>query len=58
MKEEYKKSIQKIKEIKKRMTIIEYNKLAKKYNLLSAESLKFISGMNFTELIQSVLKEV
>lgn len=58
MEQEYNNSILKIKEINKKMTVAEYNKLAKENNLLSSESLKFISGMGFTKLMRKILKGV
>ncbi len=54
MKEFYEKSLQKIKAAKKKLTVKEYNALAKKENLLSAESLKYISSKEFEELIEEV----
>lgn len=50
MKEFYEESIQKIRE---------YNTLAFKYNLLSSESLKYITQeKDFNKIIRNVLKEV
>ncbi|MFR0822746.1 MAG: hypothetical protein ACLU84_04880 [Clostridia bacterium] len=54
MKEFYEKSLQKIKAAKKKLTVKEYNTLAKKENLLSAESLKYISNKEFEELMEEV----
>lgn len=56
MKEFYEKSLQEIRDIggvlsRKR------NELAMEKNLLSTESLKYISGMEFEELCLQVLKE-
>lgn len=56
MKQLYEKSIQMIKTQNRKLTVREYNKLAKEYNLLCSESLKFISGKDFQELLRS-LKE-
>lgn len=57
MQEYYNKSLQKIKEQNRILTIEEYTKLAKKYNLLSATSLEYISRKEFNNLIRE-LKEV
>lgn len=50
MKEEYLKAIQKIKELKRSVTVKEWNRIAKEENLLSTESLKYISGKDFETL--------
>lgn len=50
MKEEYLKAIQRIKELKKIVSVKEWNKIAKEENLLSSESLKYISGKDFETL--------
>lgn len=57
MQEYYIKSLQKIKEQNRILTLKEYTKLAKKYNLLSATSLEYISRKEFDNLIRE-LKEV
>ena len=57
MKEAYNKSLQMIKEQNRILTVKEYTKLAKKYNLLSATSLEYISRKEFDNLIRE-LKEV
>lgn len=51
MKDYYEKSIQMIKSLNTNLTKEQYNKLAKKYNLLCSESLEYISRKNFDELI-------
>lgn len=51
MKDYYEKSIQMIKSLNTNLTREQYNKLAKKYNLLCSESLEYISRKNFDELI-------
>lgn len=56
MKQLYEKSIQMIKAQNRKLTIREYNKLAKEHDLLCSESLKFISEKHFQELVRS-LKE-
>lgn len=55
MKEHFEKSLQKIKELGK-MTEKEWNKIAYKENLLSTESLKYISGMSFQDLCIKTIK--
>lgn len=57
MQEYYIKSLQMIKEQNRILTVKEYTKLAKKYNLLSATSLEYISRKEFNNLIRE-LKEV
>ena len=54
MEKAYLKSLQMIKENNIK-DIKEYNKLAKKETLLSTESLKYISGKEFEELIAELL---
>ena len=56
MKQLYEKSIQMIKAQNRKLTVREYNELAKEHDLLCSESLKFISGKDFQELVRS-LKE-
>lgn len=51
-KKPYQDSIQMIKLINIKLSINEYNNLAKKYHLLSAESLKYISGHSFDKLMR------
>lgn len=50
MKEEYLKAIQRIKELKRSVTVKEWNRIAKDEALLSSESLKYISGKDFETL--------
>ncbi len=54
----YMKSLQKIKELPEILTEKEYNKIAMKENLLSSESLKFISKKKFRQLCKEVRREV
>ena len=54
MKSAYEKSLQKIKE-KKITNLKDYNKLAKKENLLNAISLEYISRKEFNNLIEEVV---
>ena len=49
MKEYFEKSLQRIKQLP-RMTEKEWNRIAYKENLLSSESMKYISGMSIEEL--------
>ena len=50
MEKEYLEAIQRIKELKKIVSVKEWNKIAKEENLLSSESLKYISGKDFETL--------
>lgn len=54
MKEFYEKSLQKMKSLSKIPTEKEWNVIAKLENFLSTESLKYISGMSFVELCQTM----
>lgn len=54
MKEYYEKAIQKIKNLSKPISIKEWNKIAMEENLLCAESLKYISQMDFPTLQEEV----
>ena len=54
MKEYYEKAIQKMKELKENITKKEWNKIAKKENLLSSESIKYISKKDFITLQKEV----
>ena len=54
MKNEYEKAIQKIKELSKPISIKEWNKIAMQENLLCAESLKYISQIDFPTLQEEV----
>ena len=50
MEKEYLEAIQKIKEMRKIVSVSEWNRKAKEENLLSTESLKYISGKDFRTL--------
>lgn len=52
----YMKSLQKIKELPRILTEKEYNQIAKEEDLLSSESLKFISKKNFSKLCREIRK--
>jgi len=58
MEQAYKNSILMIKMLKIKLSKKQYNQLAVSNNLLSSESLEYISGMKFNALIKSLLKEV
>lgn len=53
----YNKSIKVIKNSKKRISATEYKKMAKELNLLSPESLRFITNLEFVELVRTVRKK-
>lgn len=55
MEEAYEKSIQMIKETGLLLTEKEYNKLAKKFDLLNSESLQYMSKMKFKKLNKKLL---
>jgi len=57
MEEEYNQALQKIKETKS-TSIKEWNELAMRENLLSTESLKYISGSNWHNLRNTILAEL
>mgnify|MGYP001859538152 CR=1 FL=1 len=54
----YMKSLRKIKELPRILTEKEYNQIAKEEDLLSSESLKFISKKNFSQLCREIRREV
>lgn len=56
MKEAYEKSIHKIKE-ENISSLKDYTKMAKKYNLLSATSLEYISRKEFNNLLKECKRE-
>lgn len=51
---EFEKAIQRLKEIGKPISIKQWNKIAMEENLLCAESLKYISQMDFPTLQEEV----
>lgn len=53
-KKEYLKAIQRIKELSRPVSIKEWNAIAMQENLLCAESLKYISQMDFPTLQEEV----
>lgn len=54
MENEYEKAIQKMKELKEILTERDWNKIAKEERLLSAESIKYISGKDFNRLQKEI----
>lgn len=50
----YEKSIQALREYDCKLSVKEWNKIAKEYGYLSAKSLTMISGKNFSELNDEV----
>ncbi len=56
MKQYYEKSLQKIKELSRILTEKEWNEIAYKENLLSSESIKYISNMKFEDVCMEVKK--
>ncbi len=58
MNEAYNKSLQMIKYLKIRLTRKQYTELAKRFNLLSIQSLQFISKRSYESIMKEILKEV
>ena len=50
MEEEFKRAIQKMKELVRIVSVKEWNKIAMEENLLSSESLKFIEKKSFNKI--------
>lgn len=57
MNEAYIKSLQMMKYLKIRLTRKQYTELAKRFNLLSIQSLQFISQRSYESIMKSILKE-
>ena len=55
MKEAYKNSLQMIKVLGIKLTKKQYNQLAVRFNLLSADSLQYISQNNFDFLVRKTI---
>ena len=55
MNEAYNKSLQMMKYLKIRLTKKQYNQLAVRFNLLSADSLQYISQNNFDFLVKKTI---
>lgn len=54
MKEYYEKAIRKMRSLKKNLTEKEWNRIAKEEGLLSSESIKYISGRDFSILQKEI----
>lgn len=57
MNEAYNKSLQMMKYLGIRLTRKQYTELAKRFNLLSIQSLQYIAQKSYESIITSVLKE-
>ncbi len=57
MKEAYNKSLQMMKYLKIRLTRKQYTELAKRFNLLSIQSLQYISKRSYESILTEILKE-
>lgn len=57
MNEAYIKSLQMMKYLKIRLTRKQYTELAKRFNLLSIQSLQYIARRSYESIITSILKE-
>ena len=55
MNEAYEKSLQMIRHLGIRITKKQYNQLAVRFNLLSADSLQYISQNNFDFLVKKII---
>ena len=58
MNQAYEKSLQMMKYLKIRLTRKQYTELAKRFNLLSIQSLQFISKRSYESILTEILKEV
>ena len=57
MNETYNKSLQMLKYLKIRLTRKQYTELAKRFNLLSIQSLQYISRRSYESILTEILKE-
>ena len=57
MNEAYNKSLQMMKYLKIRLTRKQYTELAKRFNLLSIQSLQYISRRRYESILTEILKE-
>ena len=57
MNEAYIKSLQMIKYLKIRLTRKQYTELAKRFNLLSIQSLQFMSKRSYESIMRAILKD-
>lgn len=58
MKQAYENSIQMIKFLGIKLTKSQYNTLAKRFNLLSADTLQYITQNNFNYFIRKIISPV
>lgn len=56
MNEAYNKSLQMMKYLKIRLTRKQYTELAKRFNLLSIQSLQYISKRSYESILTEILK--
>ena len=57
MNEAYNKSLLMIKNLRIRLTRKQYTELAKRFNLLSIQSLQFMSKRSYESIMRAILKE-
>ena len=57
MKEAYNKSLQMMKSLKISLKRKQYTELAKRFNLLSIQSLQFMSKKSYESIMRAILKE-
>ena len=57
MNEDYERSIQAIKDYDCRLSVTEWNKIAKEHNFLSAKALTIISKKSFSKLNEEIRKK-
>lgn len=57
MNEAYIKSLQMMKYLKIRLTRKQYTELAKRFNLLSIQSLQFMSKRSYESIMREILKD-
>lgn len=57
MNEAYENSLQMIKDLGIRLTRKQYTELAKRFNLLSIQSLQFMSKKSYESIMRAILKE-
>lgn len=57
MNEAYEKSLQMMKYLKIRLTRKQYTELAKRFNLLSIQSLQFMSKRSYESIMRAILKD-
>lgn len=57
MNKEYNQALEKIQKLNRKVSVKEWNKIAKQENLLSSKSLRFLSKRDFYALSTEVRKE-